>query len=263
VGPHDGAPLPVAAFLSTASKVGGLFAIIYVIVGAGPAWWHVTGPVIGLIAVATLIVGSLVALRQQRMVRLIAWSSVAQSGFMLAPLAALHVAEAGPLVTATVAYALIYLIVEAGAFAGVISLRPAGADGGALADYAGLGRSAPWRSMAFALAMIGLAGLPPALAGLFAKVFVLRVLVGAHAWGVVAAVALAAVIGLAVYLRAVLPLYRGGTPATGVAPAEDAEPEVEGAPAAGLAVLVVLAAVTVLGIIVGFAPQVVLDLAAF
>lgn len=245
---YDGAPLPIAAYLSTASKLGGLFAIIYVVVGAGPAWYRVTGPALGIIAVATLLVGTLVALRQQRMVRLLAWSSVAQAGFMLAPLAALSVAPASSLVAATVAYALIYVTVETGAFAGLISLRTPGADGGALADYAGSGRAAPLRSGAFAFAVIGLAGLPPALAGLFAKVFVVRALVEARAWAVVVAVALAAIVGLAVYLRAVLPLYRSsGSEVASASPA----------------VVVILAVATLLAIAAGFAPQLVLNLATF
>jgi NADH-quinone oxidoreductase subunit N len=248
---YDGAPLPIAAYLSTASKLGGLFAVIYVVVLAGPAWWRVTGPAVGVLAVATLIVGTLVALRQQRVVRLLAWSSVAQAGFMLAPLAAVSVARPSGLVGASIAYALIYVVVELGAFAGLVSLRPVGADGGTLTDLAGLGRSAPWRSGAFAFAVVGLAGLPPALAGLFAKVFVVRALVDARAWAVVAAVALAAIVGLAVYLRAVVPFYR--------------DAEVPGWVLASVspAVVVVLAVATLLAVAAGFAPQLVLDWTTF
>ncbi|WP_245601632.1 NADH-quinone oxidoreductase subunit N [Hamadaea tsunoensis] len=242
---YDGAPLPVAAYLSTASKLGGIFALLYVVVGAGPAWYHVTGPALGVLAGLTLLAGSLVALRQRRMVRLLAWSSIAQAGFLLAPLAALGHAAPADLVTATVAYTVIYLIVELGAFAGVISLRPAGADGGDLAEYAGIGRSAPLRSAALAFAVVGLAGLPPALAGLFAKVFVLRALVDARAWAMVAVVAVAAVVGLAVYLRALLPLYRSGTAA---------------APRAVLG-SVVLGVLTLAAVVAGFAPQVIFSLA--
>jgi NADH-quinone oxidoreductase subunit N len=251
---YDGAPLPIAAYLSTASKLGGLFAIIYVVVGAGPAWTDVTGPAIGILAVATLLVGTLVALRQQRMVRLLAWSSVAQAGFILAPLAALAVAPTASLIAATVAYALIYVTVELAAFAGLISLREPGSDGGALSDYAGSGRVAPLRSGAFAFAVVGLAGLPPALAGLFAKVFVVRALVDARAWAVVVAVALAAIVGLAVYLRAVLPLYRSSDAAADAAAA---------VVPANPAVVVILAVATLLAIAAGFAPQLVLNLATF
>jgi NADH-quinone oxidoreductase subunit N len=245
---YDGGPMPIAAYLSTASKLGGLVAMVYAAVLVGPAWTQVTGPVLGILAAATVLVGTLVALRQQRMVRLLAWSSVAQAGFMLAPLAALHVSPAAPLVTATLAYALIYATVELGAFAGVISLRPAGADGGTLTEYAGLGRTAPVRSAAYAFAVVGLAGLPPALAGLFAKVFVIRALVDAKAWFVVAAVAVAAVAGLAVYLRAVLPLYRDGSAV---------------AARAAVPVTVVLTLVTVVALVVGFVPEAVLDLTTF
>jgi len=246
---YDGAPLPIAAYLSTASKLGGLFAIVYVAVLGGVAWWGVLGPALGILAAATLVVGTLVALRQRRMVRLLAWSSVAQAGFMLAPLSALAVARPSGLVGATLAYGLIYVTVEIAAFAGVIALRPPGEDGGTLTDYAGLGRSAPWRSGAFAFAAIGLAGLPPALAGLFAKVFVVRALVNAQAWVVVAAVALAAIAGLAVYLRAVVPLYRSDADVPGwiLSPVSPA-------------VVVVLAVATLLAIAAGFAPQLILDL---
>jgi NADH-quinone oxidoreductase subunit N len=161
------------------------------------------------------------------------------------------VAAPAGLVAATFAYAFIFVTVEIGAFAAVISLRAPGADGGTLGDYAGLGRTAPWRSGALAFAVIGLAGLPPALAGLFAKVFVVRALVDARAWAVVAAVALAAIVGLAVYLRAVLPLYRDGAAdgwiLTRVSPA----------------IAVVLTVATMLAVAAGFAPQLILDLTTF
>jgi len=85
---YDGAPLPVAAYLSTASKLGGVIALLYVAVRAGGPLLDVAGPALAAIAVATMTVGNLVALRQRRMVRLLAWSSVAQAGYILAPLGA-------------------------------------------------------------------------------------------------------------------------------------------------------------------------------
>ncbi|PZF82317.1 proton-conducting transporter transmembrane domain-containing protein, partial [Micromonospora deserti] len=87
---YDGAPLPVAAYLSTASKLGGVVALLAVVRHALPA--EVTGPVLALLAVLTMTVGNLVALRQRRTVRLLAWSSVAQAGYILAPLGALALA---------------------------------------------------------------------------------------------------------------------------------------------------------------------------
>src|SRR5690606_22548949 len=83
---YDGAPVPVAAYLSTASKLGGVAAIIYVSVVALAPRLDVAGPALAVIAALTMTVGNLVALRQRRMVRLLAWSSVAQAGYILAPL---------------------------------------------------------------------------------------------------------------------------------------------------------------------------------
>lgn len=80
---YDGAPLPVAAYLSTASKLGGVVALLAVVQHALPP--SVAGPVLALIAALTMTVGNLVALRQRRTVRLLAWSSVAQAGYILAP----------------------------------------------------------------------------------------------------------------------------------------------------------------------------------
>jgi len=170
---------------------------------------------------------------------------VAQTGFILAPLAGLAVSPTVA-VRATVAYTLVYLMVEVAAFAGVIALRPRGADGGALDDYTGLGRTAPWRAGAFAFGLIGLAGLPPALAGLFAKVFVMRALVETKIWWLAVLVALASVVGLAVYLRPLVALYRD-------APAPRSRGSVVVASVLGLA--------TITAIVFGFAPDLLLRLA--
>ena len=85
---YDGAPLPVAAYLSTASKLGGVVALLSWRWSRCAPWLDVAGPVLAALAVLTMTVGNLVALRQRRMVRLLAWSSVAQAGYILAPLGA-------------------------------------------------------------------------------------------------------------------------------------------------------------------------------
>src|SRR5438309_1270741 len=96
---YDGAPLPVAAFLSTASKLGGVIAILYVALDALRPAYDVVAPAIAVLAVLSMTVGNLVALRQDRMVRLLAWSSVAQAGYILAPLAARVPGAAGAAAT--------------------------------------------------------------------------------------------------------------------------------------------------------------------
>ncbi|MEW1587336.1 proton-conducting transporter membrane subunit [Micromonospora vinacea] len=260
---YDGAPLPVAAYLSTASKLGGLVALLAVVQRALPA--DQTGPVLALLAVLTMTVGNLVALRQRRTVRLLAWSSVAQAGYILAPLGALALASGrtdealSAAYAAAVAYAVFFVVLELAAFAGLTALRPAGADGGTLDELRGAARRHPWRAAAFGLALVGLAGLPPGLAGLFAKVTVVRALLDGGAAWLALVVALNAVIGLAYYLRVTAGLW---APATAPGPAAAlAGDGVSGVPVVGV-VAVVLAVATVAAVVLGVAPQLVLDLAA-
>ncbi|PWU61026.1 NADH-quinone oxidoreductase subunit N, partial [Micromonospora globispora] len=150
---------------------------------------------------------------------------------------------------AAVAYAVFFVVLELGAFAAVVALRPADADGGTLDDLRGAARRHPWVGAGFALALIGLAGLPPGLAGLFAKVTVVRALLDGGAGWLALVVALNAVIGLAYYLRLAATLYAAPGPVeVGVRPAR--------------VVAAALAVATALAVVVGFAPQLVLDLAA-
>ncbi|MFI7303364.1 NADH-quinone oxidoreductase subunit N [Micromonospora aurantiaca] len=249
---YDGAPLPVAAYLSTASKLGGVVALLAVVQRALPG--DLTGPVLAALAVLTMTVGNLVALRQRRTVRLLAWSSVAQAGYILAPLGALALTAGrtgdarSAAYAAAVAYAIFFVLLELAAFAAVVALRPADGDGGTLADLRGAARRHPWVGGAFALALIGLAGLPPGLAGLFAKVTVVRALLAGHAGWLALVVALNAVIGLAYYLRVTASLYATPTGAATVRPART--------------VALALGVATVAAVVIGFAPQLVLDVAS-
>jgi NADH-quinone oxidoreductase subunit N len=218
----------------------------------------VTGPVLALLAVLTMTVGNLVALRQTRMVRLLAWSSVAQAGYILAPLGALTLVADGRIdqvgaVRAALAYAVFFVVIELAAFAAVVALRPPGADGGRIDDYRGAARRHRWVGAALALALVGLAGLPPGLAGLFAKVTVIRSLVADGVGWLAVVVALNAVVGLAYYVRVAAALYAAPAP-TAAAP-RIVTPTPWGVAAA-------LAAATLVAVVVGFAPQVLLNAVA-
>lgn len=249
---YDGAPVPVAAYLSTASKLGGVVALLAVVQKPLPP--SVTGPVLALMAVLTMTVGNLVALRQARMVRLLAWSSVAQAGYILAPLGALTLVAQGRIdqvgaVRAALAYAVFYVVMELAAFGAVVALRPPGAGGGLIDDYRGAARRNPWVASAFVLALVGLAGLPPGLAGLFAKVTVIRSLLADDVAWLAVVVALNAVVGLAYYVRVAASLY---------APPPAPQPSA----AAGRrtwSVAAALAAATAVAVVIGFAPQLVLE----
>jgi NADH-quinone oxidoreductase subunit N len=232
---YDGAPLPIAAYLSTASKLGGVVALIAIVSRLD------TGPLVAVLAVLTMTVGNLVALRQTRMVRLLAWSSVAQAGYVLAPLA---VGARG--VEAAAAYAVFFMVLEFIAFGAVVALRAPDAYGGEIAEYRGAGRRSPWLGAALVLAFAGLAGLPPGLAGLFAKVTIVDALIDTG-WGWLAGVvALNAVIALAYYVRTAATLY--------------ADPDARFSrrpvtwPIAGA-----LGAAAAVAVVLGFAPQLLFD----
>jgi NADH-quinone oxidoreductase subunit N len=279
---YDGAPVPVAAYLSTASKLGGVVALLAVtgvalppVAAVGPTVaagasaglptatvavlpGTVTGPVLAALAVLSMTVGNLVALRQTRMIRLLAWSSVAQAGYLIAPLGALALAAGrtdeafAAALAATLAYTVFYVVLELAAFGAVLALRPDRTDGGAIEEYRGAARRHPWVGAALVLALVGLAGVPPGLAGLFAKITVVRsLLIGGAGWLAVV-VALNAVVGLAYYVRVAATLYAPVDPA---ASANEAIPRTK----VPWAVAAALVAATGVAVVIGFAPQLVLD----
>ena len=242
---YDGAPLPVAAYLSTASKLGGVIALAVIVARLDAA------AVTATLAVLTMTIGNLVALRQTRMVRLLAWSSVAQAGYILAPLA---LGADG--VRAAVSYAVFFVVLEFIAFGVVVALRTPGADGGAILDHRGAGRRSPWLGAALVLALAGLAGLPPGLAGLFAKVTIVEALID-RGWGWLAAVvALNAVIALAYYVRAAANLY-ASPPRVGVAVVDPQLLEDATHPRLPVSrpVAAALIAAAAVAVALGFAPQ--------
>ncbi|MGX6602890.1 NADH-quinone oxidoreductase subunit N [Micromonosporaceae bacterium Da 78-11] len=246
---YDGSPLPVAAYLSTASKLGGVLALAMVVSRLDAA------AVTATLAILTMTIGNLVALRQTRMVRLLAWSSVAQAGYLLAPLA---LGAAG--VEAAIAYTVFFVVLEFIAFGVIVALRAPGADGGEILDLRGAGRRSPWLGAALVLALAGLAGLPPGLAGLFAKVTIIDALID-QGWGWLAAVvALNAVIALAYYVRAAANLY-ATPPRVGLAVADPSllaaalHPRL---PVTRPVAAALIGAATV-AVVLGFAPQLLFD----
>lgn len=245
---YAGAPLPVACWLAVASKVAGFAGLVTLLAdGFGPyaaAW----GPALAVLAALSMTLGNLVALAQRSVIRLLAWSAIAQGGYVLAPLAATrHLAQAR---SASLAYLSIYAISSLAAFAAVVLLA---GDGPLTLD--GLrerGRRGLAAGVVLALAALNLAGAPPGLAGLFAKVVLTRALLAGGLGWLAVVVAVNTAIGLAVYLRLVAPLLP--RPAPGARPARARR----GRPAlAGLAAAAPTAAV----VAVGFYPALVLHLA--
>lgn len=201
---YVGAPVSVAAVLAVVSKTAGFAGLILVLVLGFGAFAPVWGPIVAGLAALSMTIGNLVALRQTGALRLLAWSSIAQAGYVLAPLGALAGATGAvhaELVAATVGYLAIYAVMTTGAFAVVAYVARSGSGGEIiLDDFRGLARRHPAVGVAFAFFLACLAGLPPGLAGLFAKIVVVRAVIsGGYGW-LALLVAINTAIGLAYYL---------------------------------------------------------------
>ncbi|ALG11211.1 NADH-quinone oxidoreductase subunit N [Kibdelosporangium phytohabitans] len=199
---YQGAPVAVAALLSVISKAAGFAGLVLVLSIGFVPYANVWGPLIAVLAAVSMTVGNLVALRQRTAIRLLAWSSIAQAGYMLAPLGAAGAgAPLDSLVAATIGYVAIYSVMNIGVFAVITVVGwVSGYGGGALEDYRGLARTHPLVAIALAFFLACLAGLPPGLAGLFAKIVVFQgAIAGGLGWLAVV-MAVNTVIGLFYYL---------------------------------------------------------------
>ncbi len=172
---YEGAPVPSAAFIASASKVAGFFVFAKVMMlgfsGAGGngdwlAYSRGWIPVIGLVAAASMVLGNLTAIIQTSVRRLIAYSAIAHAGYMLLAIASGQMQSLGSLIY----YAITYGLTTVGAFGVVLVVQErVGSD--RLADFAGLSQRAPLLSLCMLVFMLSLAGIPP-LAGFFAKFYV-------------------------------------------------------------------------------------------
>ncbi|MCZ9345558.1 NADH-quinone oxidoreductase subunit N, partial [Streptomyces sp. TRM76130] len=168
---YVGAPLPIAAYLSVVGKAVGFSGLVLVTVVALPSYADVWGPALAVLAALTMTAGNVGALRQHggraySAVRLLAWSSVGQAGYLLVPIAAAGYSDDPERsIGSTLAYALMYGTVNLGAFA-VAALVGRTAAHHRLADYRGLYATNPLAALLLAFFLLCLAGLPPGVIGL-------------------------------------------------------------------------------------------------
>ncbi|MFM8627149.1 MAG: NADH-quinone oxidoreductase subunit N [Actinomycetota bacterium] len=185
---YQGAPTPVTAFLSVASKAAGFVAIVTVVFTAVPGLKDVWQPVFWVLAALTMTVGNVVALRQTNIVRMLAYSSVAQGGFILMPLAvAGESAASGQALRAIVTYLLLYAATNLGTFAIVIAVARK-TRSGEISSYGGLFGYAPGLATLMTIFLASLAGIPP-VGGWFGKFAAFQALISAGTgWGYALAV---------------------------------------------------------------------------
>ena len=200
---YEGAPVPVAAFLATASKAAGFAGLLQLMFVAFPAQYEFWTPIFAVLSILTMTIGNLVALQQRQVVRLLAYSSIAQAGYMLLPFA---LVSANPAINqdafaAAVLYILIYAVMTLGAFAVVIAMSSE-SRGLLITDFAGLSRRAP----VIAVAMTVVHGVPRRAsrpsAGFWAKFLIFQVAIERGGIGTALAIVMVinSVVSLSYYL---------------------------------------------------------------
>ncbi|MET9721989.1 NADH-quinone oxidoreductase subunit N [Streptomyces zaomyceticus] len=257
---YVGAPLPVAAYLSVVGKAVGFTGLILVTVVAFPSYADVWGPALAVLAALTMTAGNVAALRQVSTrawsaVRLLAWSSVAQAGYLLVPIAAAAYSSDDQ-IGATVAYALMYAVVNLGAFA-VVALVARRHPGNRVEDYRGLYAASPATALALGFFLLNLAGLPPGIIGLFAKVTVFSAAVDAGLGWLAVVMAVNVVIALYYYLRWTALLFRAPEGAVEEAPAGAPVPHT-----APVSITLAIALTAAAGVVLSGYPQFALHFAA-
>jgi NADH-quinone oxidoreductase subunit N len=215
---YQGAPAPVTAYVATASKAA-IFALLlrYVpstnVVPGSPLF-----AILASVAVASMFAGNLLALFQENVKRLLAYSSIAHMGYVLVAFLAGGALRA----TAVTYYLTAYAVTMLGAFGVMSALSGAGEEADELSRYRGLARRNPWIAAVFTAMILSLAGIP-LTAGFIGKYYLFAAGIGSSLWLLVASLIISSVIGLFYYLRLVAALFsegEGPSPASGPAAAE-------------------------------------------
>jgi NADH-quinone oxidoreductase subunit N len=199
---YEGAPTPVTAFFASAPKVAAVALLVRVL--ADPfadlaAQWQ---GVIWVASLGSMLLGSVAAIRQQNIKRLMAYSSIGHVGYALIGLAV--ATDSG--LRGVMLYMTIYLVMNAGVFAVLVAMRRQGRSLERVDDLAGLGRTDPAMAAAMAIFMFSMAGIPP-LAGFFSKLYIFLAAVQEQAWTLAVVGVLTSVIGAYYYLRIIKVMY--------------------------------------------------------
>jgi NADH-quinone oxidoreductase subunit N len=220
---YEGAPTPVTAFMAVATKAAAFGVLLRLFDVALIPSAHIWAPIVAALAAVTIAVGNVGALGQSSLKRLLAYSSVAQAGYMLAGVVVATALGA----KAVFFYLAIYLLMNLAAFAVIVLRERESEHGDDIASVAGLGWECPWQAWSLTIAMLALAGFP-LTAGFFGKVYLIEAAVdNQYAWlGV--AIVLGSAISLAYYLRVVAAVWTRGEAPTAVALTPAGQPVIAG-----------------------------------
>lgn len=206
---YDGAPTPVTGWMSVVPKAAGFAAMVRLVVQALEPMvddWRI---VIAILAFVTLAFGNIVALSQRNVKRMLAYSSIAHTGYMMAGIAAYKIATSAGAedrgVTSVLYYLLAYTFMNIGAFAIITWVQHKGG-GIELEDFAGLASRAPLAAAAMTIFLVSLMGIPPTI-GFYGKYYVIVALLDAEMLWLALAIVIASAVSAYFYLRVVAVMY--------------------------------------------------------
>ncbi len=238
---YQGAPTPVAGFLSTASKAAGFIVLLRVLTIIFGDLFTIWSPVLCVVSAASMLFGNLQAMRQHNIKRLLAYSSIAQAGYILIGVASITVLG----FLGIVVYLIAYMVTNLAAF-GIISILGNQVKSDEISAYSGLARKSPGLGLGLLAAFLSLAGIPP-FAGFVGKIFLFSsaILDMSNPWlvGIVILGVLNSILALYYYLRVIRIVYQGEP--------ESAEP-VNVTRSMKIAVSICVAGILVVGVL--FAP---------
>jgi NADH-quinone oxidoreductase subunit N len=258
---YEGAPTPITAFMAVAVKAAafGVFLRLFdvALVDAQLDW----APVLATLAAITIVVGNVGAIGQSSLKRILAWSSVAQAGYLLAGI----VVGSAAGTEAVVFYLCAYLVMNTAAFAVIIARERTSGRGDDLSSVEGLGATDPWLAWPLTVAMLSLAGIP-ATVGFIGKINLISAAVDGHYAWLGLMIVVGSLISLAYYLKVIAAVWMKPSP-DAVALADPATPVLAGADPsadprpAGWEVRVVAVGCGIATIVLGIVPGPLYDIA--
>ena len=205
---YDGAPTPVTGFMATGVKVAAFVAFARLLMEAFPSAASVWQPVVGVMALVTMIVGNLIALAQRSVKRMLAYSSIAHAGYLLVALwPGTHLGAGSVLL-----YLFAYVLTTLAAFALLASLGRGGERNVHVDDLAGLASSRPWSAAALAICMLSLVGFPGTV-GFIGKWTILQAVIAEQHYVLPVVLVITSVISLGYYLPVIMAMYMKPAPA--------------------------------------------------
>jgi len=204
---YQGAPTPVTAFMSSGAKIAGFVALFRVFTISFPTLAADLTNVLWVLSALTMIVGNFVALSQSNIKRLLAYSAIAQAGYILMAFVPYGIKEVAPVAVASgLFYLVAYTVSNFGTWAVVIALEKAENKGLELDDYAGLAKKYPALAIAMTIFMLSLIGFPPTL-GMVGKFYLFRAVMDGGFVGLAIIGVLTSVVSAYYYLRVVVNMY--------------------------------------------------------